>query len=138
MYTLILDKCLKQDLIEIDDNLNNWEWDYRLGEKPKNWDDIPDYILNNHHNFPTKYGTINPITSYIKQKVSRKEILKYHHLKNCNMTRMQHEIWWIKNQISKFFHIGFYSKKNKKIMSNILGEIANKDKEEWIHKIYGN
>lgn len=138
MYTLILDKYSKQDLIEIQHKLNRWKWDNRLGEKPKDWDDMPDYIVNNPYNFPTKYEFMKPITNYIKQKINEKESLKYHHLNFCNMNRLQHEICWIKNQLSKFFKVGFYGRKGQENIRNILQQLVDRDTQEWIHKTYYN
>lgn len=137
MYTQILNKCFKQDLIEIHDNLNSWKWDIRLGNKPIDWDTIPDHIFNNHHDFPTKYKITKPIFDYINKKVSEKELFKYHHLNNCNMTRLQHEIYWIKRQISKLFGIGFYSKKYQSIIFKILTDLKERDHKKWINETYG-
>lgn len=97
-----------------------------------------DYSFNNSNNFPTKHEIMKPITNYIEQKVSEKELLKYHHLNFCNMTRLQHEIYWIKRQVSKFFNIGFYSKKQEKLMAEVLQQLVDRDKQEWIHKTYYN
>ncbi|UNY49156.1 hypothetical protein sp82g_219 [Bacillus phage SP82G] len=36
-----LEKYSKKELMQIYRNLNNWKWDYRLGEKPKGWDNLP-------------------------------------------------------------------------------------------------
>lgn len=137
MYETILEKCSKQDLIEIYSHLNHWEWSYKLGDKPNEWDSMPDYIMNNHHDFPTKRDIIKPIINYINQKVSEKDLLKYHQLTNCNMTRLQHEIWWLKRQLSKLFGIGFYSKKTQLMIKQVLGDLAEKDHKKWIYETYG-
>ncbi len=136
MYQKILNQCSKQDLIEVYDNINNWKWDSRLGEEPNNWNELPDYIWVNHHNHPTKRDIVKPITNFIQQKISEKDLLKYHHINNCDMTEWQHEIWWIKEQISKFFGIGFYNRKSQKTFKVIFTELIKRDKEEWINKTY--
>jgi hypothetical protein len=76
--------------------------------------------------------------NYIKMRTSEKERLKYHHMKNCNMTIIQHEIWWIKHCFEKLFKIGFYSKRSKLIMNQVFEKIIEKDRKEYINNTYNS
>jgi hypothetical protein len=137
-YENILDKYSKQDLIEIYHNIGCWKWDNRLGKIPDNWNDIPNFMLSDQYKLPTKFETTEPIIKYISSKVKEKEIMKYWHINYCNMTKFQHEIYWIKRCILKYFGIGFYSKKQQKMMKEILEDIAEKNKNNWVQNTYGN
>lgn len=87
-----LEHLSKHELIEIYDNLNNWIWDDRIGEKPNYWDEIPKYSTNKYQ--ITKYTTIKPYMHYIQSKISLKEYLRYHHIHNLKRKWWQFEIWW--------------------------------------------
>lgn len=102
----VIVKFSKQELVEIYDVLNKWGWDDRLGDKLSNWDELVSYSLDKH--VPSKYNIIMPIIKCIESRVSQKALLKYHHLKNCGMSRLQHEIWWIRNSnwLEKLLRIG--------------------------------
>lgn len=126
------------DLIEIGDKLNHWKWDARLGEKPENWDGMLNYTLGEDHNIPTKRDIIRPYLEYIERHTTKKARIKYHHLNNCNMTIIQHEIWWIKDVFSKLFGLGFYSKKNKRLMGEILQGLADNHMHKDIIDKYGS
>lgn len=135
-YTDVLDKCSKQDLIEIYHNLNGWHWDNRLGDIPDNWDTIPDFMLNKEYKLPTKKDIISPINNFIRNEISDKTLMKYHHMRNCNMTRLQHEKFWWEDKIQKILGIGFYSSKNKKAMKDLLNNMAESNHEEWVKDTY--
>ncbi|GAA5417931.1 hypothetical protein Pryu01_03009 [Paraliobacillus ryukyuensis] len=95
-------ECLKgmseQDMIEIHCNLNGWEWDSRLGEKPKYFDDMPNRDRTSKFD---KYSKITPIMKEIEKRTSERSRLKHHHLYNLERTRIQFEIWWIKRLFRK-------------------------------------
>lgn len=134
----VMKELTKQELIEIYNSLNHWKWDSRLGDKPYNWDNLPDFNLSSNHTANTKYELLKPYTTYIKEKVSNKELLKYHHLTSLGMTRLQHEIWWIKRTLSKAFNLGFYSKTNKKMIKEILQNIAVDNTQSRLKDVYNN
>lgn len=136
MYENILQNLSKQDLIEIHNNLNLWEWDERLGEKPEGWEDMPNFMLSEQYKLPTKKRIVSPIMREIEAKVSKKQLMKYWHINYCNMTNLQHEFWWKRMQLSKFFNIGFYSNENQKQIRSILQEIAQDNKQDWLSKTY--
>lgn len=134
---IIIDYNLsKRELAAIRDSLNNWEWDDRLGSKPDNWDTMPNYSFHELHKGKTKYDIINPIAESIEKHIGRKECLKYHHLHNLNRTRLQFEWWWWKDIFSRWFRVGFYSRKNQRIIASVLSSIVERDRSEWVSKTY--
>ncbi|WP_405101745.1 hypothetical protein [Oceanobacillus sp. FSL H7-0719] len=126
----------KQDLIEIGSRLNSWNWDERLGNKPKDWDVIPNFMINEGYKLETKHKIMAPYVDYIESKTTEKERFKYHHMHNCHMTRLEHELWWINNRFQKIFRIGWYSKRNQAKLKNVLRKIADKNHEDYIQDTY--
>lgn len=126
----------KKELAEIWNNLNCWKWDNRIGDKPENWDTIPDFHLNKTYTLPTKSKIIKKYTRYIMSKIGEKECLRYHHINNIGRTNTAFEIWWLKSKIQKLLGIGFYSKKSEKQIVNILSEIAQENQNEYVKKTF--
>jgi hypothetical protein len=87
-----------QELIEVDDTLNGWDWDERLGPEPEDWKRLPWYKHNifgfNKKHVKTRLNIVDPLMHYIETKVSRKAILRYHHVHNLGRTEQQFEDWW--------------------------------------------
>lgn len=92
-----LSKFSREDLAEIYNNLNRWEWDMRLGEQPEDWSNLPDHIRDNKDNLPTKKKIIDTYMYYIKGKIGEKEILKHLHVKIKGKTESEFEVWWSEN-----------------------------------------
>lgn len=132
-------KLSKQDKIEIYNKLNCWDWDDRLGCKPDNWDDIPDFMLNDQYKLTTKYKIVSPIIKEIEEVVKEKEMLKYWNVDiRKAMTDFKFEVWWIKRKIRKMFGLGIYSKKTKSMIREILNDIAENNKNSWVKENYSN
>ena len=92
-----LKKYSQTELCEIYHQLNSWEWDDRLGEKPEGYDDLIGWRYKWYHVFTrpkTKYEVITPIINEIKMIVPRKELLRHHHLVNIGSTNEEFEKWW--------------------------------------------
>lgn len=81
-----------EDLARVHNILNHWQWPDELGEKPENWDTMPDHSKDNSVN--TKYKIIMPIMNKIENKIGQKECLRWHHLNNLNRSNEQFEDWW--------------------------------------------
>lgn len=96
-----------KELAEIYNKLNNWQWDYRLGVKPENWDQLPDYKSKNVYSYLTKYKISKPYVILIKKAIGEKECLRFHHIHNLGRTNFQFEIWWIKRTFNRIFRGGF-------------------------------
>jgi hypothetical protein len=129
----------KQELADIWHNMNNWEWDNRLGTKPDNWDDIPNYNLSNYHKNVTKHDTIHPILAEIEKKIGLKYCLKWFNVhKSQKMTNLEFEFFWLKEMILKLFGFGFYGYRTQQKLKSSLKKIAQQNREEWIHKTYNN
>jgi hypothetical protein len=75
----------QEELCEIHNDLNRWNWSNKLGEKPTGWDNMK---------VDAKYKIILPILQEIKEFVSHKKLLRYHHIHNMNKTPEQFEEWW--------------------------------------------
>lgn len=77
IYINKLKELNKQDIIEIYDNLVEWEWDNRLGEIPTDWDSMLNYTVSKLYNIPTKCDIVHPIIKEIEKMVSEKQLRKY-------------------------------------------------------------
>ncbi len=85
------------ELCSIYNNLNFWNWDSRLGKKPKRWDKMYNFKYKFYQKIipiKTKSCFISPILKEIRQIVSEKELLRYHHINNLGKTDYEFEIWW--------------------------------------------
>ena len=116
-------------LIEIYDTVNHWNWHELLGEKPKCYDDMLDFHMNENYTLPTKSKILRPIIKGIKEVVKEKDLLKYHHINNLNSTEIEFTKWWYKRKIQKMLGIGFYSKKMRNKIKEVLTIVAEKHSE---------
>lgn len=82
-------------LAAIWNTLNCFKWDSRLGDKPKNYDDLPDF--KPHIKKGTKREYISPIMIEIEKIIGKKECLRWHHTHNLNRTIDEFEKWWTVN-----------------------------------------
>lgn len=126
----------KRELAEIWNTLNTWKWDDRLGEKPDNWDSLPDFNFTENHKNPTKRDYIKPYTTYIMNKIGEKECLRCHHINHLGKSNLQYKIWGLKQKLYKLFKVGFYSSKMQKELKMILNEIKQKNQEDWNKENY--
>ncbi|RCK12311.1 hypothetical protein DT075_14365 [Bacillus licheniformis] len=90
----------KKELAEIHYNLNSWKWDYRLGAKPENWDELPNW---EPLNVLSKRLYILPIMDEILNIVGAKYLFKHFHLNKLNKSEREFEIWWLKRRLRVFF-----------------------------------
>ena len=86
-----------EELCEINDKLNHWEWDFRLGAAPKNWEQLPRYKKL----LPCKYEIIASITSEIEERVGRYKLLQWHHIRNRGMTKAESDEWFLERLVNK-------------------------------------
>lgn len=85
----------KDELCEIFDRINSWQWDERLGEEPKNWDNMRRHRKWYQNPFKTTRGKIiKPIMLEIECRVGNKCLLKHHHLHNLGKTEEEFQEWW--------------------------------------------
>lgn len=94
-----LSKFSTEDLCEIYDKISSWEWDERIGQKPKNFDNMP--LWKEHfwqRKVHTRFFYLEPIYKQIKHKVGEKKLLHYHHIHNLHRTEEQFQEWW-ENQL---------------------------------------
>lgn len=110
----------------------------RLGDKPHNWDAIPDFNLCEHFKLPTKHKILKPYTDFIASKIGMKECLRWHHIQNLSKSNREFEVWWFKRNVNKLFRVGMYSRKMKDAVSEVLRGIANKNSKDWMNKNYHN
>lgn len=131
-----LKKYTSQELAEIYHLINNWGWHECLGEKPSNWDSLPDYPFSKQHTLPTKKDIISPIARHIRSLIGEKETLRYLHVNTFNKSNYHFEYWWIKDKVKKFFNIGFYSTNGRKKLINALSGIKEDNQKEWVKKTF--
>lgn len=82
-----------EELCEIYHVINKFEWDKRLGDIPEGFERLEDCkktILKRR----TRSDYLMPICAYIESVVTRKELLKYHHIHNLHKTNEEFEDWW--------------------------------------------
>ena len=88
-----------QELCEIYQKTNSWDWDLRMGDEPEDWEQL--VICKNRwwkeKCSVTRYSYIKPINEYIRNAVSEKELLRYHHIHNLHRTNEEFEMWWRDN-----------------------------------------
>lgn len=82
-----------EELCEVYDKLNHWEWDGRLGEKPIGYDKLKWYH-NGWRPIKTRFSYLRPICKKIEETVTEKELLRYHHIHNLHSTNEDFEMWW--------------------------------------------
>ena len=65
-----LENMTKGQLVRIHETLNRWEWSYVLGNKPEDWDEMPNYRKPYMDNdVKTKEDIIRPYMAVIKKKI---------------------------------------------------------------------
>jgi hypothetical protein len=130
--TLTLVNYPKETLAEIWNTLNNWEWHSLLGEKPEDWDYLPNFKFTENHKNATKKDIINPYNRQIEEQIGTKECLRYLNVSKGSKTNFEFELFWIKNKLEKIFKTGIYSKAGKRQMKSLLNEVKMKDQQEWV------
>lgn len=87
-----------EELCEIYYNLNGFEWDDRIGEKPKGFDDLPKIRRRNHHKFTikaTKRDYTHPVFLIVKEILPEKDYRYWLNVKKLKtMTPEQFERHW--------------------------------------------
>lgn len=90
MYNL--DKFSKRELSEIYTNLNGWQWDERLGDKPKDFDEMPNRCRASVF---SKYHVITPIMREIIARTSEYSRAKAWHQCHLGRNIFQFYRYWI-------------------------------------------
>ena len=90
-----ISKFAEEELCQIYNNLNCWDWDELLGEKPKNWDKLPLYHRSaiKRRFFNSKSKIANPLMAQIEEMVSLKKLLEWHWIHNLCKTKEEYEAW---------------------------------------------
>ena len=87
-----------EEICEMIDNLNNWNWDERVGEKPEGFDQMPWYNVHWWHRLikrKTRQDYIRPAMGYLQQRVTMKEFYFFINVTHSKrMTSEQFEKWW--------------------------------------------
>lgn len=99
-----LSKFAEEELCQIHNRLDRWEWDYRLGPKPEGWDRLPMYhrssIKKRFCN--SKDKIITPIIEEIEIKVGRTKLLEWHWIHNLKRTKEEFREWLFKEMGERF------------------------------------
>ena len=96
--TIVLDEMKIEQLAEIENKLNQWEWPDLLRKKPLNFDNLP--IFSKDPTVISKRTIVSPIIELINMTIGEKETLKWHHINNLNRTIEEFEEWWEKENKS--------------------------------------
>ena len=85
-----------EQLCEIESILSGWEWDERLGKRPKGWYRIPKYYRDPFRErfFQTRFKINYPIVQQIEKRIGKKKILEYHWMHNLGRTKEEFENWY--------------------------------------------
>lgn len=88
--------------------MNCWHWDDRLGDKPDNFDNLPNWIVDLSQESKNKY--ITPIMNAIEDRIGRKEILRewnvYNSNNNLGMSEDEFEDWYTTGNIPERLYKG--------------------------------
>ncbi|MFA1509933.1 hypothetical protein ACDN41_11955 [Priestia aryabhattai] len=122
----MLNEYDNESLAEMCWNLNRYRWDERLGEKPKDWDSLPDYDLSKNLNIKTKHEIVSKYIEAIKEKIGEKEYFRWHHKNNIGKTDSQFEKWWMDELRRKKDQKN--ESVNREVLMDILNFIENKNK----------
>lgn len=57
--------------------LNTWNWHEKLGEKPENWDELPNYRKPHMDECETKEDIIRPYMTAIRARIAVDQIYPY-------------------------------------------------------------
>jgi hypothetical protein len=133
-----LKKFSNDELAEICERLNCWEWDNRLGEKPKDFDNLPNYFLSSHNSMLTKEDILLPIMAQIEKQIGKWKLDYLRHVSRGGMAKLKFYKWKISSGFQKFFGVGLYSSKNRKIMKEILTDISQCDIDRYNAKAYSD
>lgn len=85
------------EICEMIDRLNGWEWDDRIGDKPDGFDDLPRYNIRWWHklmNRPTRRPYLEQAMWNLQSLVTAKEYYHHHHAKNLGVSEEEFEMWW--------------------------------------------
>ncbi len=95
-----LSRFTEDELCQIHNSLNRWEWNELLGEKPDGWDSMKNFRnpYIGRRFFKSKYKIITPIHRQIEEIVGMKKILEWHWINNLGRTKEEYETW-ISNEI---------------------------------------
>ena len=82
--------------------LSEYKWPLDLPGKPEGFDQLPDAIQGepyqwNHYGSKAFYTYF--LCQLIIQKIGVKKTLQYHHLHNLKRSRLQFELWWLKQLV---------------------------------------
>lgn len=88
-----------QELCEIYNKTNSWNWDTRMGDEPDDWWQLVFSGIGcwKEKCTITRHSYLKPINDYIRNVVSEKELLRYHHINNLHRTNEEFEMWWRDN-----------------------------------------
>jgi len=131
-----LKKISDNELAEIYENLNHWKWDNHLGEKPKDFDNLPNYFLSSHNSILTKEDILLPIMAQIEKQIGKWKLDYLRHVSRGGMTKLKFYKWKISDGFQKLFGVGLYSPKSRKIMKEILADISQRDIDRYNTKAY--
>lgn len=128
-----------EQMLEVEHDLNEWKWNDLLGDKPKGFDELPDYPFTWYQecnwykklfNHRTKYDYVHPIRKYITHFTNEMEdIIESNRLKkeaveNCK-DALKDKL--TPEQLQKFEDV-FYTAAKKYLFSR-KKENANKENQ---------
>lgn len=83
----------EEELCQIYNALNQWDWDSILGEKPKNWDKMSQH---------RKHKIVQPIRNHIESEIGRKKLLEWHWIHSLGKTKEEYDEWLFKEMADSF------------------------------------
>ena len=93
------------ELCEIYEKLNNWEWDERLGEIPDRFYELRNYVRDGN-NLETKETYILPYMREIHRLVPEYDLMHHYHIHVLGRTEEQFKNWWreVGNEFCRFVY----------------------------------
>ena len=92
-----IDLCTREQLLQIEHDLNEWKWNDLLGEKPNDFDNLPYWNFKWLHRLSrrkNKHDIVHPIIMYISGMFSKKELLHYHNVVCNGMSEAEFDRFW--------------------------------------------
>ena len=96
--TYDLNKYSAEELCEIANTLNHWEWPDILGAKPEWWDDAPLFLRGSFQKMrgaftKNRYDATKEILRDIRIRVGQGKLLEYHWVHRLGKTKEEYREW---------------------------------------------
>lgn len=113
------------ELCEIYERLNNWEWDERLGEAPDRFYELQNYARDGNDS-ETRETYILPYMREIYRLVPVYDLMRHYHIHVLGRTEEQFKNWWREsgNEFSGFVHSEMFGDRRAPVFDSVVSAIV--------------